>query len=306
MIRRILRIKVTTVWTSLYRQFRSSRSAPKHIKIDDEERQLNEDQWTSIGKDRHIVYILKMLLISLLLLFILVMILGYTVYKPPTLLVGFMQWYNPDVLFFVPLPASQRVVALSFDDAPAPSTAKILDLLQEYGAKATFFIIGSQISEYPQLLRRIVAEGHEVGNHAWDDEPSVKLPLSELERQIKDIDSLLPANEDGAKYFRPGSGFFNQKMIEMVKSLGYRAVLGGIYPHDPQIHNPRLNAKHVLSMLRPGGIVIMHDRRSYSAEQIELVLRGLKEKGWRGESVGGLLRLASGTDESYIPLLERG
>lgn len=81
-------------------------------------------------------------------------------------------------------------------------------------------------------------------------------------------------------------------MVERATELGYRVVLGSIYPHDPQIHNARINANHVLSMARPGGIIIMHDRRSYSADEIELVLRGLKKRKFRVESLGGLLGVA--------------
>jgi len=135
-------------------------------------------------------------------------------------------------------------------------------------------------------------EGHEIGNHAWRDEPSVSLPLSELERQIKEVESLLPPNSGSAKYFRPGSGFFHKKMVDRVMGLGYRIVLGSIYPHDPQIHNPVRNSKHVLSMLRSGGIIIMHDRRSYSAEQLELILRGMAAKEWKAESLGRLFKIA--------------
>lgn len=80
--------------------------------------------------------------------------------------------------------------------------------------------------------------------------------------------------------------------MQMVRDLGYRLVLGSIYPHDPQIHNARINARHVLSMARPGGIIIMHDRRSYSAAEIELVLGGLKKRKYRVESLGGLLGVA--------------
>ena len=199
---------------------------------------------------------------------------------------------NPNVLWQIPLPSSSRVVALTIDDAPSDQTAKILDLLKVYGAKATFFVIGSQIAAHPDLLQRMHEEGHEIGNHAWKDEPSISLPLSELERQILEVESLLPPNSGSAKYFRPGSGFFNKKMVDRVMSLGYRVVLGSIYPHDPQIHSPKTNAKHVLSMLRPGGIIIMHDRRNYSAEQLELILRGMAAKEWKAENLGGVLKIA--------------
>jgi peptidoglycan/xylan/chitin deacetylase (PgdA/CDA1 family) len=81
-------------------------------------------------------------------------------------------------------------------------------------------------------------------------------------------------------------------MLEMTKELGYRTVLGSVYPHDPQIHSAWINAKHVLSMVRPGAIIIMHDRRPYSAEQLEMILKGLAADSWRVESLGGLLKIA--------------
>lgn len=140
----------------------------------------------------------------------------------------------------------------------------------------------SQVFSYHVILIR----------HRYRD--SCLQPLvAELERQIKDVETMIPANPDGAKYFRPGSGVFNKAMVKGAKSLGYRVVLGSIYPHDPQIHSARVNSRHVLSMVKPGGIIIMHDRRSYSAEQLELVLKGLANKRWKVESIGGLLRIAA-------------
>jgi peptidoglycan/xylan/chitin deacetylase (PgdA/CDA1 family) len=259
----------------------------KHIKIDDE-----EQQGTPANLPSPFLRAMKTPLLALFLLLLLVLLLAYTVYKPSTFVIRFLQWKYPDVLFQVPVPVTQKIVALTLDDAPSGETTKILDLLKLYGAKATFFVIGSQIASHPGILQRIRDEGHEIGNHAWRDEPSISLPISELERQIKEVEALLPANTDGAKYFRPGSGFFNKKLIQRAKSLGYKIVLGSIYPHDPQIHNAKVNARHVLSLLKPGRIIIMHDRRSYSAEQLELVLKGLADKSWNVESLGGLLRIA--------------
>jgi peptidoglycan/xylan/chitin deacetylase (PgdA/CDA1 family) len=232
-----------------------------------------------------------MVLLTLLTLLIILILLAYLIYKPPKPIFTFMQWKNPDVLFQVTLPSNRRIVALTIDDAPSSETAKMLDHLKTYNAKATFFIIGSQVTSNP-LLERMHAEGHETGNHAWRDEPSINLPIAELKHQMTEVEALLPPNEDGVKYFRPGSGLWNKEMLEMTKGLGYRTVLGCVYPHDPQIHSAWINANHVLSMVRPGGIIIMHDRRPYSAEQLERILKGLTAEGWRVESLGGLLKIA--------------
>lgn len=109
---------------------------------------------------------------------------------------------------------------------------------------------------------------------------------------MKAVEDLLPHNDNGIKYFRPGGGFFSTNMVERVTKLGYQVTLGCIYPHDPQIWSARANARHVLSMVRPGGIIIMHDRRGHSAPQLELVLKGLKDDDWDVVCVGGLIEFA--------------
>jgi peptidoglycan/xylan/chitin deacetylase (PgdA/CDA1 family) len=294
LLRRARRLGSTSPFSGLIRYFSQAGAGHpiKHIKIDDEEQQSGEYQPFSPKSRAHPPRILRMVLLTLLILIAITSLFAYTIYKPPKFIFTFMQWKNPDVLFQVSIPSNQKVAALTLDDAPSSETTRMLDLLKTYGAKATFFIIGGQTDSYPGLVQRMHDEGHETGNHAWFDEPSIKLPLSELERQIKEVDALLPQNSNSVKYFRPGSGFWNGKMLERVKSLGYRVVLGCIYPHDPQIHSAKVNSAHVLSMVRPGGVIIMHDRRPYSADQLELVLKGLTAEGWKILSLGGLLQIA--------------
>jgi peptidoglycan/xylan/chitin deacetylase (PgdA/CDA1 family) len=235
---------------------------------------------------------MRLLLLGILGFIFLVLLVCYIIYKPPNLLVRYVQWQYPDVLFYVPIPASQRVVALTLDDAPSRETGKILDILKTYGAKATFFVIGSHAAEFPELVQRIHDEGHEVGNHMCRDEPTISLPISEVRPQLARVESLLPDNKGGAKYFRPGSGIFSSKMVKEAASLGYRTILGSIFPFDPQISSPWLNSAHVLSMVRPGGIIILHENRPWSADELELALKGLTKRGWTVQSLGGLLEIA--------------
>jgi peptidoglycan/xylan/chitin deacetylase (PgdA/CDA1 family) len=225
------------------------------------------------------------------------LLLGYFIYYPPKSLFDYMQRKHPGVLFQVSLPSPHRVVALTLDDCPSQHTTTMLDSLKKHNAKATFFIIGDQVPGYEDVIKRIHDDGHEVGNHAWTDEKTVLRPLAEVERQIKAVELLLPANVNGLKYFRPGGGFFSSKMVERVTGMGYKVVLGCIYPHDPQVWSPSINARHVLSMVRPGGIIIMHDRRGHSTPQLELVLKGLKDGGWDIVSIGELLKIAENIKE---------
>lgn len=130
------------------------------------------------------------------------------------------------------------------------------------------------------------------------DEPSRSLSDTTLVEQIQSVEEMLTrayaavGKEPPAKYFRPGSGFFSGRMRETLSRLGYQLVLGSIYPHDPQIRFWRINASHILSMLQPGGIVICHDRRSWTAPMLRKVLPEIQRKGYRIVTVTELLREA--------------
>lgn len=217
----------------------------------------------------------------------------YIIYKPPSLLIRYFQSKWPDVLFHANV--KEKVIALTIDDAPSYYTSQILDILKENHAKATFFVIGGQVSGREEVLKELVAAGMELGNHAMHDEASRSLPTSELEAQLQEVEAIIDGaysdwNVDKpARYFRPGSGFFSERMRKLAKQMGYRLVLGDIYPHDPQIPYWRVNARHILSMLKPGGIIICHDRRSWTVPMLRKVVPEMKRRGWKITTVSELL-----------------
>ena len=218
----------------------------------------------------------------------------YIIYKPPNLLVRYFQHRWPDVLWHVP--TTSKVVALTIDDAPSEYTEEIRKILQANNATATFFTIGSQISGQEKTLQDLIESGNELGNHAMRDEPSRSLDDKTLKDQILHVERKLHdayeavAKEPPAKYFRPGSGLFTERMRALLGKLGYRLVLGSIYPHDPQISSWRINAHHVLSMLRPGGIIICHDRRSWTVPMLRKVVPEIRRRGYRIVTITELLR----------------
>jgi peptidoglycan/xylan/chitin deacetylase (PgdA/CDA1 family) len=223
----------------------------------------------------------------------------YIIYKPPTLLIRYFQHRWPDVLWHVPVPATTKVVALTIDDAPSEYTSQILGILKENDAQATFFVIGGQVPGREGRLKEIVEAGSELGNHAMHDEASRALSDDELTNQINSVEALIDTAYDSAginrppRYFRPGSGFFSNRMRKLLEGLRYQLVLGSIYPHDAQIPYWRVNAAHILSMVRPGGIIICHDRRSWTAPMLKKVVPELKRRGYRITTVTGLLKEAS-------------
>jgi peptidoglycan/xylan/chitin deacetylase (PgdA/CDA1 family) len=235
-----------------------------------------------------------MLIATLLTAALILVLFGYLVYKPPALLIEQLKNRWPDVLWSVSTPS--KVVALTIDDAPSEYTREILDLLSENAATATFFIIGSQVSGREGILQSLVHNGNELGNHAMHDEASSSLSDSTLVEQIHEVEDMIRAaySAVGAKpppkYFRPGSGFFSDRMRDTIDRLGYRLVLGSIYPHDPQIRLWNLNANHILSMLRPGAIIICHDRRSWTIPMLRKVLPEIRSQGYRIVTLTALLK----------------
>ncbi|KAK0656158.1 hypothetical protein B0T16DRAFT_398723 [Cercophora newfieldiana] len=248
---------------------------------------------------------IAMLLLILLILLLLVLPF-YIVYRPPSLLMRYFAQRWTDVLWRIWLPPSKKIVALTIDDAPSDHTRDILAALQAGGAHATFFVIGGQVAGREEILREIVRGGHELGNHGMHDEMARALSGEELEAQVREVQGMIeraykeegkvpPGEVEGKRnYYRPGSGFFSERMLGVVRKVGYHLVLGSIYPHDAQISWPWVNASHILGMLSPGGIIICHDRRSWTLPMLRRVLPEMRKRGYKAVTVTQLLDEATG------------
>lgn len=218
----------------------------------------------------------------------------YIIYKPPNLLISYFQHRWPDVLWRVS--TTSKIIALTIDDGPSEYTSDIIEMLKSNEAAATFFIIGSQVEGHESALHDLIRNGNELANHAMHDEPSRSLNDVALVDQVLSVDALLNKAyaaidvEPPPKYFRPGSGFFSKRMLNVLKNFEYRLVLGSIYPHDPQIPFWRINASHILSMIRPGGIIVCHDRRSWTVPMLRRVLPEIRRRGYRIVTVTELLK----------------
>ncbi|KAK3337076.1 carbohydrate esterase family 4 protein [Cercophora scortea] len=251
-------------------------------------------------------------LLLILALALLLLLPFYAIYKPPGLLMRYLAHRWTDVLFRLWLPPHNKLVALTIDDAPSAHTRAILSALSTHGARATFFVIGGQVAGREDVLREIIRAGHELGNHGMHDEGARGLSDAELGDQIRRVEELIadayraegrtppinpPSMATGGgkrRYYRPGSGFFSDRMRALVRRLGYRIVLGSIYPHDAQVGYAWVNARHILSMLSPGGIIICHDRRSWTVPMLQRVLPELRERGYRAVTVSELLDQTTG------------
>jgi len=198
----------------------------------------------------------------------------------PRWFVGGLSRVSPEVLYFVE--TDRPTVALTIDDGPDPATtARILDVLERHGARATFFLITDRVPGNEAILRRILDEGHEIGNHLTREEPSIQLPAERFERELIAAHEVLAGYAD-QRWFRPGSGFYSPEMLETAERHGYTTVLGSVYPLDAQIPSASFAERHILANVRPGSIIVLHDvgdRGLRTAATLGAVLPELEARG---------------------------
>jgi peptidoglycan/xylan/chitin deacetylase (PgdA/CDA1 family) len=154
---------------------------------------------------------------------------------------------------------SHPLVALSFDDGPHPIfTPQVLDILQQHNAQATFFLIGERALRHPDLVARIKAAGHEVGNHYFKDGSLLHHSDAEFIANLQQTEQALGIAAE-PKFFRPPGGVARPSQLRLAQAHGYECVLGSAYPHDP-MHPPVWYITWLVKKnLAPGTIVILHD-----------------------------------------------
>lgn len=194
------------------------------------------------------------------------------------------------VLYSVESPLPR--IALTIDDGPdAETTPAILDLLRAHGARVTFFLISGKIPGNESLVRRIVAEGHEIGNHMTADTPSIDLAPADFERRLSTAHASL-SRFQAPRWFRPASGWYDEVMLDSVGRHGYRTALGNVYPLDSAVGFPGLSSRLVLWSADPGDVIVLHDGGARGRNTLHALERVLPELRRRGMEVVTLSRLA--------------
>jgi peptidoglycan-N-acetylglucosamine deacetylase len=211
---------------------------------------------------------------------------------PSWLIDRLARWY-PGCLYQVP--TQERLVGLTIDDGPDPaSTPLILDQLRRHNARATFFLITGRLHGQEPLMRRLTAEGHELGNHFTRDRPSILLSPRAFEADLLRAHRELVA-WGRPLWARPGSGWYSQAMIGVMQRHGYRCALGSVYPFDATIPSVAWATRHVLWNVRPGAIVVLHDggnRGLRAARVLGEVLPELRRRGYRVVTLSELVPAA--------------
>jgi peptidoglycan/xylan/chitin deacetylase (PgdA/CDA1 family) len=172
-----------------------------------------------------------------------------------------------------------KKVALTFDDGPNPdSTTAILNVLKKYDAKATFFVLGSRVDFYPDLVERMVQEGHEIGNHSWSHKDLTKITPEAVKKELgMTAEAVEKAAGVAPIAVRPPYGATNERVNQII---GAPPVLWSVDTLDWKSHNPKAICDIVKRDAKDGTIILMHDIHKTTADALEEVIVYLQKQGY--------------------------
>ena len=195
------------------------------------------------------------------------------------------------------------LIALTIDDSPDDNhsfphtTLGILDVLATYNVRATFFVITNKAKQYPQLLKTIVQQGHELGNHLTNDEASIKLG-DRFETEFIKADRFLTQFAI-INWFRPGHGRCDRQMTAIARKYNYQIALGSICSYDTNKLPKWFSSWYILRNIRPGAIIVLHDsdnksdrRGKNTIQTLTKIIPQLQKQGYRFVTLSELDRLS--------------
>lgn len=171
-------------------------------------------------------------------------------------------------------------IALTFDDSPTEGTAQVLAILKAHDVKATFFIVGAHAAARPQLLRQIVQEGHAIGNHSYSHAHTLPMrsaatilaDLQHCSATIREISGVTPA------MYRPPFGAVNPGIARAVAASGLPCAGWSLRSFDTSISRPARLLSRIVSRLKPGAIILMHDYPAVTPQILPDLLREIKQR----------------------------
>lgn len=174
--------------------------------------------------------------------------------------------------------ARLKCVALTFDDGPGEHTDDLLDVLAEYDAHATFYVLGSMVTEFPATVERMATEGHELGNHTWKHDDLAEMTGEEVEEDLARTDEAVrEVTGSDPPTIRPPYGSLNATVR---RSVDRPLILWDVDTMDWQSREAEDISEHALAQTSPGSVVLLHDIHQTSVQAVPAVLAGLHRQGY--------------------------
>lgn len=192
---------------------------------------------------------------------------------------------------------SYQPIALTFDDGPwQNSTSQVLNILKKNNVKATFFVVGKQVQNHPQLAKQIVAEGHAIGNHTWSHQYHQYSPSTAAHELDKTAELLYKTTGVKTALFRPPAGILTNGLVAAAHQKKYAVIMWSVDSKDWRSRHtkPQIMVDNLLKEAKPGGIVLLHDGggdRSNTVQALPQLITELKKRGYRFATIPELLQL---------------
>ena len=187
-------------------------------------------------------------------------------------------------------------IAMTFDDGPSATlTPKLLDLLAAHHIKATFFVIGENVAEHPEIVARAAREGHEIANHSWSHPNFGKMSDESVRRQLQQTDDAIKsATGNRPTLLRPPYGSITTREKRWIHDeFGYDIILWDVDPYDWKRPGPAVVRARILKETRPGSIVLSHDIHPGTIEAMPSTFDELEAKGFKFVTVSELIKMAT-------------
>ncbi len=212
-----------------------------------------------------------------------------------------------DGLELMRLGISNNMCALTFDDGPSAYTAELLDTLAAHHIPATFFVVGTQVERRPELIRRMLAEGHEVGNHSYSHTALRKLSPEAQQADLRRLDALLRDLGAHPRFVRPPFGFYDHNTINVVQEMDGHIVMWTTDSEDWRSYSKLDDPVAGMHMLYKGaplrGVFLFHDTHHLTVERMPEVLDAMAAAGCRFVTLSEYIDAPAGSQDAP-PLLE--
>ena len=190
---------------------------------------------------------------------------------------------------------TQKVIYLTFDAGYENGcTAQILNVLKKHGVSAAFFLVGNYIEQNPELVKRMVAEGHTVGNHTYHHYDMSRIgDMDSFRRELEDLEQLYTATtgQTMQKFYRPPQGIYSEENLKMAQQLGYRTVFWSLAYVD-WLNDKQPTSEQAFSKLIPrihnGAVVLLHSTSKTNAAILDDLLTRWEELGYRFDTLDSL------------------
>jgi peptidoglycan/xylan/chitin deacetylase (PgdA/CDA1 family) len=192
---------------------------------------------------------------------------------------------------------NEPYIAMTFDDGPhATNTPRLLDMLRERNIKATFYVVGTNARQYPHILRRMINEGHEIGNHTKSHAYLTKLSDSGVRSELNSCrDAIVAATGVPPVTMRPPYGAISDRLKSWIhEEWGYPSIMWSVDPNDWKKPGPSVVASRLVSGAGSGGILLAHDIHKGTIDAMPETFDRLLAKGYRFVTVSQLIRLGQG------------